>query len=91
MTWKHAQEEAQKRIAQLPLPPTGRLDGLEVNLLDFDSDAVCMLLTGEQPVIFHKTVIRAIKRDLEKRGASVFFRMVPLADTIEWKKARPPA
>lgn len=86
MTWQTAKAEADRRIAQLPLPPEpARLDGLKITVLDFDSDAVCLLLTGVQPVIFHKTVIRAMRRQLESRGAIVHFKMIPIADTMDWR------
>ena len=102
MTWENAVKEAARRIAALPIPPppdktpageyiTRDLSGLRINLLDFDSDTVCQTLTGMVPVVFHKTVIRAMKRDLEKRGAVVYYKMVTVADTLQWRKAGPPA
>jgi len=86
MTWQSAQTEAKRRIGYLPIPPTGSLTGLTINLLAFETDAVAGFLAGGNSALFQWMVNRAAKRILEKRGATVKVRTVTLAETMEWNK-----
>jgi len=86
MTWQTAQAEAKRRLSLLPGPPDGRLDGLTVTLIEFETDQIAGLLAGGNSAMFQRMVNRALRRYMESRGAIVVERIITLQETMKWSR-----
>lgn len=85
MTWQLAQNDGLRRLALLGLPaPPARLDGLTITLIDFDTRELCGFLIGGNSHEYQRNVNRAVKRALERRGATVKLRHIKLAEAVRW-------
>lgn len=89
MSWRDAQDEAARRLSRLHIPartslpdPTKDLHGVTVALIEFESDETAGLLVGGHSAAFQAMVNRAMKRALEKRGASVIIQQIPYNNVV---------
>lgn len=84
MTWQTAKSVAAQYLARLNLPP--RLDGAQIRLADYESDADLKFLKSahEWPLEFHRMVNGAIARELRKRGAHVVLIKISMAGYFDW-------
>lgn len=84
ITWDEAKKQAEWRIKQLPLPPD-RLDGLVVQLFDYDNDATFAFERGGSVTLHdHRVLLRAMKQLLKARGAEVHTFYTTIDSLISW-------
>ena len=77
--------EGERRIKLLPIPPEPTpLIGLEITLLNFETDSVAGGLVGGNSATFQAMVNRAIKKNLRHRGARVNLATVKLDSILKW-------
>lgn len=85
ISWQECKKESLHRILLLGFPaPPVRLDGLIVTLLDFESREIAGFLVGGYSAEFQQNVNRAVKRELERRGAIVKLKRITIAESIRW-------
>ncbi len=85
MTWQLCKSEALHRLLLLGLPsPPARLEGLVVTLLEFENREITGFLVGGTSQDFQRNVNRAIRRELERRGAIVKVNRIKEYDTVRW-------
>ena len=85
MTWQDAKRESLHRILLLGLPaPPARLDGLIVTLLEFQPREIAGFLVGGYSAEFQRNVNRAVRREMERRGAVVKLKRITVAESIRW-------
>jgi hypothetical protein len=84
MTWQESQAEAAHRVAALPIPKDGPLDGLVLTLLEFESDELARYAIGLESARDQTYINRAIRRLLKPRGVLFRTRWIKMAATVQW-------
>lgn len=85
MTWQEAKAVAERHLEHLALPP--RLDGLTVQITDYEDEALLRFIKAEEPdITLHgqRMINQAFTRLLRKRGARTLTVPVRAADYFAW-------
>ncbi len=92
MSWSSAVAEAERRIKKLPIPPEPTpLDGLEVTLINFESDSIAAGMVGGNSATFQAMTNRAAVKILKKRGARVNIVTMRMDNVLKWDgESKPP-
>jgi len=85
MSYFSAVVEGERRIKLLPIPPEPvPLVGLEVTLINFETDSVAGGLVGGNSATFQTMTNRAMLKNLRKRGARVNLSTIKLDAILKW-------